>query len=474
MKLGTLYSSGHLCPFSHRVLIASRELRAPLEAVYTTDVPAEIRAAVPDGGWPVFLRCDGGGLIMESGDVVEYLILHSGDVGSQFRSEMKVLGAIDDLVDSIRKVIMAGKLQQAFRHKLDSALAKVDELLTESGGPFLGGDRFSQADCYAAPFLHRMPFMVEIRNHVPEILLHENRLTTWIDLAVNRPSFQDIAPKRHALRQFYAENAEYGKPMKIGRLHHSGFRGMWADLAARTSATGPGNDRDNRALQEARDLCLLLFRAVALHAKFENLVLFPALDAATKDSEFTADGLEQHQHEVGGMNALLDLFDQALGQNPGSRQNTLSLLATETERIMYGQFAHLEYEEATFMPVLAELDVGLHLEMLKGAYEMCILERPHLIGVLTSYMPIENTLSLLDSLLCAVTPDSEQWRLLLTEVHAYLTAEQWLWVGRRFEDALPTSLLVAPAGTRHGCFSDAVHALQAAAPVGKIMIPSSV
>ena len=88
--------------------------------------------------------------------------------------------------------------------------------------------------------------------------------------------------------------------------------------------------------------------------------------------------------------------------------------------------------------------------MLKGAYELCILERPHLIGVLASYMPIENTLSLLDSLLYAVKPDSEQWRLMLTEMHRYLSAEQWLRVARRFEDALPTSLMVVPSDHRRG------------------------
>ena len=53
---------------------------------------------------------------------------------------------------------------------------------------------------------------------------------------MNRPSFREIAPQRAALRQFYAEKAKYGKPMKVGRLHHSGFRGMWNDLVSRTSA----------------------------------------------------------------------------------------------------------------------------------------------------------------------------------------------------------------------------------------------
>jgi hypothetical protein len=109
--------------------------------------------------------------------------------------------------------------------------------------------------------------------------------------------------------------------------------------------------------------------------------------------------------------------------------------------------------------------------MLKGAYEMCILERPHLIGVLASYMPIENTLSLLDSLLHAVEPDSDEWRRLLTEMHRYLSAEQWLRVVRRFEDVVPTSLMVVPPDHRRGAIGSAARALHAAAPVDRIEIP---
>jgi hypothetical protein len=259
--------------------------------------------------------------------------------------------------------------------------------------------------------------------------------------------------------------------MKVGRLHHSGFRGMWNDLVARTASIAAGEDRDNEALQEAQDLCYLLCRAVALHAKFENLVLFPALDAAKDDPGFTADAIDQHDHEAGEMNSLLEHFDRALSQTPGSRQDTLTGLASACDHSRQGQFEHLEFEEANFLPVLAELEVDQHLEMLRGAYEMCILERPHLIGVLASYMPIENTLSLLDSLLQAVEPDSEQWRLLLYSMHSYLSTEQWLKVVRRFEDVLPTSLMVVPSEQRRETISSAARALQATAPVERIEIP---
>ena len=475
MTVGTLYNNGYLCPFSHRVLIASRELNVSIDTVYCADIPAAVRAVVPDGGWPVFVPCDGGEMLMDSSDIIDHLIDHSGDSGRNFRSEQEALAAVEALVACIRKVTMAGKpsIQRDYRQKLGLAFAKVDKIRRGADGPFLGGDHFSQADCYVAPFLHRLPFMVEIRDHIPEIFIQEDGFRAWVDRVVNRPSFQEIAPKRYVLRQFYAENAKYGKPMKVGRLHHSGFRGMWADLSARVSGLDHRVDRDNHFLQEARDLCYLLFRTVALHAKFENLILFPALDAATGDSLFTVDGIEQHEHEVGEMNSLLELFDRALGQTPGSRADTLLVLATEVERVKEGQLAHLDYEEATFMPVLAELDVEQHLEMLRGAYEMCILERPHVIGVLTSYMPIENVLSLLDSLLQAVEPDSEHWRQLLTEIHAHLTPEQWLKVVRRFEESLPTSLMVVPSGSRHGSFATAARALEAAVPVDRIEIPKA-
>jgi hypothetical protein len=122
---------------------------------------------------------------------------------------------------------------------------------------------------------------------------------------------------------------------------------------------------------------------------------------------------------------------------------------------------------------LSELDVEQHLAMLKGAYEMCILERPHLIGVLVLYMPIENTLSLLDSLLHAVEADSEQWRNLLHAMHRFLSTDKWLRVVRRFEDALPTSLMVVPSGHHAETIGTAARALHAAAPVNRIEIPQA-
>jgi hypothetical protein len=210
-----------------------------------------------------------------------------------------------------------------------------------------------------------------------------------------------------------------------------------------------------------------------LHAKFENLLLFPALDTAKGDPTFTAEAVGQHDHEEEEMNSLLEHFDRALGEEPGSRKKTLEDLASACERLREGQFAHFDYEEANFLPVLAELEVEQHLEMLKGAYEMCILERPHLIGVLASYMPIENTLSLLDSLLQAVEPDSEQWRNLLSEMHSYLSTDKWLRVVRRFEDALPTSLMVVPSGNQRENIGSAARALHEVAPVDRLEIPAA-
>jgi glutathione S-transferase/hemerythrin-like domain-containing protein len=475
MTLGTLYSDGPLCPFTHRVLVASRELQAPVEVVYGRNIPADARDANTSGTWPAFVPADGGEMLQDSSDIIEHLIAHSGERGDAYRTDPETLATLDTLIGCIRKVIMAGKpsIQAESREGLDRALAEVEALRAAAPGPFLAGALFSQADAHVAPFLHRLPFLVEIRNHVPGILQDNEDFNAWVDRVVNRKSFQEVAPKRHLLRQLYAQKASYGKPMKVGRLHHSGFRGMWNDLTARVSAVAAGDDRDNEGLQEARDLCYLLFRALSLHAKFENLVLFPALDAATGNPEFTAEGVAQHDHEEGEMNALLERFDRALGAEPGDRAKHLTDLAAACERVKEGQFAHLDFEESTFLPVLAELDVKQHLEMLEGAYEMCILERPHLIGVLASYMPIENTLSLLDSLLYAVETDSDQWRLLLTELHRYLKPEQWLRVVQRYEDELPTSLMFRPSRHGGGSIGSAARALHAAAPVDRIEIPKA-
>jgi hypothetical protein len=259
--------------------------------------------------------------------------------------------------------------------------------------------------------------------------------------------------------------------MKVGLLHHSAFRAMWDDLVARTAALAAGEDRDDRDLQEARDLGYLLFRAVALHARFENLVLFPALDEVRGDPGFTAEGADRHDHEAREMNALLDRFDRALAEPPGERTAALRALAAACSRSREGQLAHLDHEEDRYLPVLAGLDAGRHVAMIRDAYHMCILERPHLIGVLASYMPVENTLSLIDSLLHAVEPDSDDWRRLTAAMREHLTPEQWLRVVRRYEDVLPTSLMVAPAAPGGASLAAAARALHEAAPVERIEIP---
>lgn len=475
MNLGTLYSNGPLCPFNHRVQIAATELGVEITVAYDPNIPKAVREANTGGEWPVFSPADGGKLLQDSRDIVDYLIDHAESAGEAYRSDPKILDTLDNLFRCMSKVILAGKpsIQKEFREKLDRALEEVEFARAACGGPFLGGDTFSQADGHIAPFLYRLPFMVEIRDHVPDIFRENDDFNAWVDRIVNRPSFQKIAPQRHVLRQFYAKKASYGKPMKVGRLHHSGFRAMWDDVVARTKTIAGADDQDNHDLQEARDLCYLLFRAVALHAKFENLILFPALDAAQKDPGFTVDAIGQHDHEEAEMNSLLEYFDRALNQAPGARHQTLRDLASACAHLRDGQFAHFDYEEANFLPVLAELEVEQHVEMLRGAYEMCILERPHLIGVLASYMPIENTLSLLDSLLSAVESDSEQWRTLLTEMHRSLIPEQWLRVVRRFEDVLPTTLMVVPAGHRRQSIGEAALAIQAAVPVDRLEIPTA-
>ena len=326
MTLGTLYADGPLCPFTHRVQIAAAELGAKIEVLYGEDIPAAAREANNSGSWPAFAPADGGELIQDSSNITDHLMVRGGAAGEAYRADPAILAMLDALVACISKVILAGKptIQREFRDKLDRMLAKVDQVRAESGGPFLGGDRFSEADGHIAPFLYRLPFLVEIRDHLPEVFLVNSEFNAWVDRVVNRKSFREIAPKRHVLRQFYATKASYGKPMKIGRLHHSGFRGMWDDVVARTSAVAASEDRDSARLRDARDLCYLLCRAVALHAKFENLLLFPALDAAKDDPGFTAEAVEQHDHEEGEMNALLAKFDRALNETPGSRHETLT------------------------------------------------------------------------------------------------------------------------------------------------------
>jgi glutathione S-transferase len=472
MSLGTLYSLDRLCPFTHRILIAKSELALELDVAYSPDIPDSVRQANVSGKWPVFVP-ENGEMLADSANIVDHLIAKSGN--DAYRSDAATLKALNMAIQCISKVILAGKprLQREFREKLDTALEAVERIRASSDGPFLGGEQFAQADGHIAPFLYRLPFLIEIRNHAPPMMLDNNEFSAWVDRVVTRASFRKVAPTMSTLRAFYAEKAKYGKPMKVGRLHHSGFRSMWNDLLVRVKSIASHDDQGNEQLQEARSLCYLLFRAVALHGKFENLLLFPALNAAKDDLAFTEAAIAQHSHEASEMNALLDRFGATLAEPPGQRAKALAALVSTCEQGRQAFFEHLDYEEENFMPVLSGLEPEQHIQLLRNAYEMCLKERPFLIGVLTSYMPIENTLSLIDSMLHVVEPGSEQWHLLLRAMHRSLSAEQWLRVVRRFEDVIPTSLMVVPSGHRRDSLAAAARLVHEAVPVDKIDIPIS-
>jgi glutathione S-transferase len=208
MSLGTLYSDGPLCPFTHRVLIAVSELEADIEVVYGDAIPTAIREANTSGTWPAFETADGE-LIEDSPEIVDSLIEASGDRGAAYTGDDDVLARLNVVVGCISKIILNGdpEIQRAYREKLDRALADLGSTLAASGGPYLCGETFTQADGHVVPFLYRLPFMEEIRGYLPPALRENAELRRWVDRSVARRSFQAIAPDLDALRRFYAQRA---------------------------------------------------------------------------------------------------------------------------------------------------------------------------------------------------------------------------------------------------------------------------
>ncbi len=82
MTLGTLYSVGRLCPFTHRVQIAAAELGVEMAVAYDAEIPEAVRQANTGGEWPVFSPADGGTLLQDSRDIVDYLIDKAGAAGA--------------------------------------------------------------------------------------------------------------------------------------------------------------------------------------------------------------------------------------------------------------------------------------------------------------------------------------------------------------------------------------------------------
>ena len=137
MTLGTLYSNGMLCPFNHRIQIAASELGVDIAVVYEPKIPESVRTANIGGEWPVFAPADGGTLLQDSRDIVDYLIDHAGESSERYCCDPEILDKLDALFRCMTKVILAGKppIQREFREKLDRALAQVEFVRAASGGP---------------------------------------------------------------------------------------------------------------------------------------------------------------------------------------------------------------------------------------------------------------------------------------------------------------------------------------------------
>jgi glutathione S-transferase len=473
MLSGTLYSNDRLCPFTIRVLVAASELGISLDVKYGSEIPQEVRAENSAGKWPLFWERDASPLL-DSAKIVERLIEAAGARGESYRCDAGLLRALDGFIENLSPVICAGKpeIQKERRPKLETSLTLMAEHLRKNKGAYLAGSTFSQAEGHIVAFLHRMAFLGEIRAYFPAALRDDPALRDWLDRTTTQASFVSVKPSIRALRAFYEKAATYGKAMKIGRLHHSGFRPMWDDLQARLVRLSK-DDHDHEEVAEARGLCVLLFRAVALHAKFENLSLFPTLNTSQNNQLFTQHGINDHEHEVVALNDLLARCNDAAKRPAGeARRAAFEHAASGFIAHRESFFAHLAYEEAHYMPVLAELDLPTHIRLLKEAYAMCLDERPFLIGVVVAYMPKENRLSFIDSLSQAVEPEHPQWRLVMGRIHQQVDEETWLRIVHMFEDILPTSLKLIPARHQRPTFAALANELESAFPVTRIEIPN--
>ena len=474
MTTGGLFSKDKLCPFTHRILITCNEFNINIPVFYGGDIPPHIHEENKEGTWPVFQPPGSAGLLKDSAVIVEYILDNSDAETSQYVSDNKLIELLDEFVLSISKIIRAGhpSIQTDFRKKFDNVLQEIQKILNDSGGPFLGGENFTQADGHVTPFLYRLPFFKEFRNHIPVLLLENKEIITWVDSCTKRESFAKIAPARNILRAFYARMAQIGKPMKIGQLHHSGFRNMLGEIQNRAENFSKPTDPGNDYLNKTRDLCYILFRAIILHAKFENLLLYPAMELAEVNPDLTLEAEKQHHHECEEMNQLLTQFDHVISLPEKNRHSELVVLAGKCNTIKKAFIEHLEFEEKHFMPILSGLDLPEHKKLINGAYNMCKAERPYLIGILAAFINSVDIISLIDSLLIATTPDSEDWYELIQAIHKSVDENQWNAITRRYEDIIPTSLLIAPVSEWHMDYSAWATALDKDLPIQKLEIPS--
>jgi glutathione S-transferase len=206
----TLYAH----PFSsycQKVLIALRENEIPFTYRHLEEPgAAEERAALwPLGRFPVLV--DDGRTIAESSIIIEHLDLHhAGPIRlvPDDRDAALEVRFMDRFFDNYVMTVMQKLVSEALRAEgarkqetmteacqaLDTAYAWLEERL--SGRTWVAGERFTMADCAAAPSLFYADWVHQIGPDFPRLRAYRSRL-------LGRPSFARAVAEARPYRHYF-------------------------------------------------------------------------------------------------------------------------------------------------------------------------------------------------------------------------------------------------------------------------------
>ncbi len=188
-----------LSSYCHKALVALYELGTPFEPRLIDFSQADDRAALaavwPMMKFPVLHDSARGQNVAEASIIIEYLDLHypgaerllpaNRDDSLAVRLWDRVFDlhvqtpmqaiANDRLKD--RPFVRHGGAQQPLE-AIERAWGLIDAQLQRSGGPWIAGQRFSMADCAAAPALFYASTLQPIAERYPHLLAYFDRLMT--------------------------------------------------------------------------------------------------------------------------------------------------------------------------------------------------------------------------------------------------------------------------------------------------------
>ena len=203
-------------PFSsycQKVLIALYENATPFERLVVAgpDSPAAVRLAAlwPIKRFPVLV--DGDRTILEASCIIEYLCLHHpGPVrllpeDPRLALDVRMLDRFfDNYVSTPQQKVVFDAMRVASdrdpygvaqaREMLDTAYAWLDRRMADR--EWAAGDRFSLADCAAAPFLFYADWTHPIGDRHANVVAYRRRLLA-------RPSFARAVDEARPFRSFF-------------------------------------------------------------------------------------------------------------------------------------------------------------------------------------------------------------------------------------------------------------------------------